>query len=206
MWFQHSTRGYSGICRGWGRFGIRNPKVNVAIKLSTSVNSVLKVSMVQTLEKFSLNHINYTLNLIKEQESPPAWTQEAYRPRRIKHSICCPIRGGYLPWPGGYLPWLGGTYSGSGVATLVGGTYPGRGRVPILAGGYTHHGHPHPPPPRCGQNENITSRLVLRTRSVIKLWSISPVSRTFVSQDSIQQNSLLSRKLWLSKEVVSLSD
>ena len=29
-----------------------------------------------------------------KQESPPAWTQEAYRPPHIKYSICCLIPGG----------------------------------------------------------------------------------------------------------------
>ena len=57
-----------------------------------------------------------------KQESPPTWTQEAYRPQRNKYSVCCPIlgrgvpnlAGGYLPWgtpsswPGwGYLSWWG---------------------------------------------------------------------------------------------------
>ena len=36
------------------------------------------------------------------KESPPAWTQEAYRPRRIKYSICFPkwgqVRWGYPKW------------------------------------------------------------------------------------------------------------
>ena len=31
---------------------------------------------------------------LNKQESPPAWTQEVYRPRRIKYSICCPTLGG----------------------------------------------------------------------------------------------------------------
>ena len=39
------------------------------------------------------------------QESPAAWTQEAYRPRRIKYSIRCPIPEG-------------GSYLGQGVGTL----------------------------------------------------------------------------------------
>ena len=54
-------------------------------------------------------------NLIK-QGSPPAWTQEAYRPPLIKYSMCCPVRGGGgIPWAGtplaGVTPfqtWLGG--------------------------------------------------------------------------------------------------
>ena len=34
------------------------------------------------------------------QESPPAWMQEAYRPRHIKYSICCSVLGGGgLPHP-----------------------------------------------------------------------------------------------------------
>ena len=88
-----------------------------------------------------------------KQESPPAWTQEAYRPQRIKYSICCPIlEGGYLPLPGGIylgvpppppvLAWPGGgTYLGQ-----EGGTYLGvppiltwlGGEVPTL-------GYPLPP-------------------------------------------------------------
>ena len=59
------------------------------------------------------------------QDSPPAWTQEAYRPLRGKHTLCYPRwgGGGYLPWwgvtypGGGYLPWWGGTYPGGGVPT-----------------------------------------------------------------------------------------
>ena len=43
---------------------------------------------------------------LSTQESPPAWTQEAYRPPRSKCSLW---RGGY-PNPGGYpIPGLGGT-------------------------------------------------------------------------------------------------
>ena len=63
-----------------------------------------------------------------KQESPPAWTQEAYRPLRGKHMLC------YPRWEGGYLPWWGG-----GVPTLVGGgTYPGGGGVPTLGWGGTY--------------------------------------------------------------------
>ena len=44
------------------------------------------------------------------QESSPAWTQEAYRPRRIKYSICYPVLGGVPPPVGvpprpGLTPW-----------------------------------------------------------------------------------------------------
>ena len=41
-----------------------------------------------------------------EQEGPPAWTQEAYRPPRSKHTLCCLGGGG------------GGTYPRQGVPTL----------------------------------------------------------------------------------------
>ena len=56
-----------------------------------------------------------------KQESPPAWTQEAYRPPCSKYSLCCPNwvppparvppRAGYplarVPPLAGYLPWPG---------------------------------------------------------------------------------------------------
>ena len=104
------------------------------------------------------NLVNLTDTII-QQDSPPAWTQEAYRPQRISYSIRFPIRGGggrsptlaegYLHWlGGGYLPWdtplswpgQGGTYLGWGVPTLgyipsswpdQGCTYLGQG-VPTL--------------------------------------------------------------------------
>ena len=79
-----------------------------------------------------------------KQESPPAWTQEAYRPPRGKHTLCCSGggRGGTYSG-GGYLPWLGGTYPGGGYLPWWGGgtyprwegTYP-RWGVPTLGGGY----------------------------------------------------------------------
>ena len=44
-------------------------------------------------------------NYCVQQESPPAWTQEAYRPRHINYSICCPVPGGgevpHPRWGGG---------------------------------------------------------------------------------------------------------
>ena len=96
---------------------------------------------------------------IKKQESPPAWTQEAYRPRRIKYSICYPRWGtprwgnpqpgvmGYLRWvpPIGWLPsgyplwgppgqvWQGGTWGG----------VPPVGVPPVRSnGGYLRWGTP----------------------------------------------------------------
>ena len=40
-----------------------------------------------------------------QKESPPVWTQEAYRPPRSKHTLCCSGRGvPTLGEGGGYLP------------------------------------------------------------------------------------------------------
>ena len=46
-----------------------------------------------------------------KQESPPAWTQEAYRPPCSEYSFCCPILADPPPWltpptPPGWLTWL----------------------------------------------------------------------------------------------------
>ena len=73
------------------------------------------------------------------QESPPAWTQEAYRQRRIKYSICYPVRGGYPPF--GVPPWpvLTGGYPRWG--TPCRGT-PGK----VQLGGYLRWGTPGVPP------------------------------------------------------------
>ena len=42
----------------------------------------------------------------RKQESPPAWTQEAYRPPCSEYSFCCPILAGPPPprldWPPGW--------------------------------------------------------------------------------------------------------
>ena len=68
-----------------------------------------------------------TVHLHKKQESPPAWTQEAYWPRRIKYSICCPVPGGGggYPIPARKVPlvqtWLGG----GGFPIPAGGTHLG---------------------------------------------------------------------------------
>ena len=79
-----------------------------------------------------------------KQESPPAWTQEAYHPQRSKSlggtylgqegtylgqggthlswGVIVLARG-YLSWLGEYLPWPGATYLGQGVPTLAGMRY-----------------------------------------------------------------------------------
>ena len=88
-----------------------------------------------------------------QQESHPAWTQEAYRPRRSKYTLCCSSRG-YPPfWD---LTWMGVTHP-----TLppipIPGIWPKQGvgylpcpTSPILGsdldGGYLPHPHPTPHP------------------------------------------------------------
>ena len=93
------------------------------------------------------------LNIYSQQESPPAWTQEAYPPPRSKSSnregvptLWCPhpdLPGGYLPWPGrvptldrGYLPW--GTPPPPFTSQ---GRYPPPPRQPAKVGTYPLH-HP----------------------------------------------------------------
>ena len=94
-------------------------------------------------------------------------TQEVYRPRRIKYSICYPVRGGKAPPPPiGVPPWpglTGGEGTRGGVPPRPGsmGGYPPPGWLDLA-------GVPRPPC-RCGltkQSETITFPLVLRTRSV----------------------------------------
>ena len=63
----------------------------------------------------------------RKQESPPAWTQEAYRPSRSKRMLCCSSGGG-----GGTYPRQGGTY------LLGGGTYLPGGAVPTFWVGGTY--------------------------------------------------------------------
>ena len=108
-----------------------------------------------SLAKFSLKVLVFlkthtpTLGL-KKQESPPAWTQEAYRPWRIKYSICY-MRWGTPPGRGTPQPDLmGGTLGGVSPAGVPPSQVQwGRGylrRVPLLArsdrGGGTQGGVP----------------------------------------------------------------
>ena len=73
-----------------------------------------------------------TVFLWNKRESPPAWTQEAYRPPCSKSlwggGGVPTLAGVYLPWPGGYLPWVGGTLAGGGgYPPWLGGIHLGRG-------------------------------------------------------------------------------
>ena len=85
-----------------------------------------------------------------QQESPPAWTQEAYRPPCSEYSFCCPTR---VPPRGGYLtqvpPW-GVRVPPGGVpdpGTPPGGTWPG---YPPGGSGYPPGGYLTRVPPRGG--------------------------------------------------------
>ena len=80
-------------------------------------------------------------NQCLSQESPPAWTQEAYRPRRIKYSIYYPVRGGVAPPapPPGQV-WL--------EVPEVG--YPPVGVPPARSNGGTRGGVPHQSTPWSG--------------------------------------------------------
>ena len=111
--------------------------------------------------------LKYSLEL----ESPPAWTQEAYRPPCSEYSFCCPTR---VPPPGGYLtrvPPLGGYLTR--VPPRGGTRTPPRGGYPVRGGtwpGYPPGGVRYPPaswhsgkcckalwdmgtPPPCGQTD-----------------------------------------------------
>ena len=87
------------------------------------------------------------------QESPPAWTQQAYRPPCFEYSFCCPIRvPPQVGYPTGRLPPLTRVPVHLSVPHLAGHgrIYPpaGPGRVPRWQGtplGWTWQGNPHPP-------------------------------------------------------------
>ena len=103
-----------------------------------------------------LFHSTQVYEVQMKQESPPAWTQEAYRPPCIEYSFCCPtwvppphpdLAGG-VPWSGtpwaGYPPiltWPGGVPD---QGTPPGQATPQAGYPPILTwpGGVPDQGTP----------------------------------------------------------------
>ena len=115
-----------------------------------------------------------TSEIIKIQESPPAWTQEAYRPPCSEYSFCCP---NWVP-PPPILTWpKEGGYPAGGYPTWVppywpGGTLPGYPPVLTQLPGYPHQQGTPPPSwpgrvPRCGLTKwNYYLPVVLRTREV----------------------------------------
>ena len=73
-----------------------------------------------------------------EQESPPAWTQEAYRPPRSKYTLCCSDWGYLLPPLSRSQVRMGGGYPHQeewGTPFSQMGVHPSTGwRYPLLAG------------------------------------------------------------------------
>ena len=101
-------------------------------------------SIVRSLFRFSFV-------LLDEQETPPAWTQEAYRPPCSEYSFCCPnwVSPGRAP---PVLTWM------RGVPTPLARVPPSwtwQGTPPrcvshgILGNVAKHYGIWVPPPPRC---------------------------------------------------------
>ena len=91
-----------------------------------------------------------------KQESPPAWTQEAYCPPCSEYSFCCPILAHPPPrWltPPSWLDWSPPGWTDPPPSW----TDPPAGLTPPRLDW--------PPPPRCGQTENITFP-ILRMRAV----------------------------------------
>ena len=66
------------------------------------INVVLLCKVCKLKTKNFKSHVS---TYCMKQESPPAWTQEAYWPQPIKYSICYPVQGGYPIPAGGYLRW-----------------------------------------------------------------------------------------------------
>ena len=96
------------------------------------------------------------VNFLHKQESPPAWTQEAYRLPCSEYSFCCPTWvPPILTWPGGYpargVPYLGNPlaeYSPSWPrGTLPG--YPWQGTLPGRVPPTPGQGTPQQGTPRC---------------------------------------------------------
>ena len=109
-------------------------------------------------------------NNFYKQESPPAWTQEAYRPLCSKYSLCCPNwvppRGGTRTPPGG----VPGPPKGVPGQVPPGGGYPDPPRGGTQSGTPPGGGTRTPPPPLWTDKHLWKQYLpvVLRTRAVIK--------------------------------------
>ena len=108
--------------RGCHNFIVLHVEKAKKFHVSRSIDEVLScMCLVPTV-------IHGESNPIIQQESPPAWTQEAYRPPCSEYSFCCPKwvpppiwTAWGVPCPGGF-PALGGTLPRG---TLPGGTLPG---------------------------------------------------------------------------------
>ena len=90
--------------------------------------------------------VNGFVIFILRQESPPAWTQEAYCPPCSKYSLCCPNWVPPPSWPGrggtllgGYLTWV----APARVPPIL--TWPGGTWLGTPQPGYPPPGYPTPP-------------------------------------------------------------
>ena len=131
---------------------------NFCVFITKCVNMKSKVLIFVNIRVIIIAQLNYKWILVCfhffiKQESPPAWTQEAYCPPCIEHSFCCPNwvppqQGTPLSWPGwGELPYLGTPQQSTPLAGYLPwqGTPPGR--VPPQAGYPPPAGPGRVPPP-----------------------------------------------------------
>ena len=107
--------------------------------------STSKCFWLQIENQQSSVHCHLRSKQLEQQESPPAWMQEAYHPLCSEYFFCCPnwvpplltwprgvpyLGTPFLTWPGGTLlgvPYLGTTP----ILTWLGGTLPGQdGGIP----------------------------------------------------------------------------
>ena len=105
------------------------------VSICDLVNKDQTLSGYVSSEPLSQSKYVYVKRIQKKQESPPAWTQEAYRPRRIKyysvgwgnpHRVPGGTRGGVPPpgqvwWRGGVYPRWGTPHQGIPRPGLTGG-------------------------------------------------------------------------------------
>ena len=112
-----------------------------------------------------------------QQDSSPAWTQEAYRPPCSKYSLCCPILADPPPPPHRLdltPPPVGPDPPPRLDLTPPGWTWPPR--LDLTPPGWTWPPQLAGPDPPCEQTDRHVSKhnlpVVLRTRAVIKLPSL----------------------------------
>ena len=172
--------------KGTHGFDVRVPK-NYLNHLVNSKESIGPLNGVTLMVVKSFMPANQN----SKQESPPVWTQETYWLPRSKYTFCYPDGGvphcrlrsrqGGTPsqvQTGGYPSLAREPPSKAGWGYPPSKAGWGNPPPPMLDGGtplsrdggtnlvWTWAGYPPPPPGVDIQSENITSRLVLRTRSV----------------------------------------
>ena len=149
--------------------------------IAKTENCVQETTLGLTYNEFVFDFVSMSRSMMfclncKKQDSP-AWTQEAYRPRRIKYSICCPVLGGggTPSLPGGIPPWVPPIPTGGYPPS-----WPGLGGYPIPAGEYPTLGTPHPdlargnPIPAGGEGTPYWVPPSWAGRGVPHLWYLHP--------------------------------